>query len=144
MCCNKRKLIDNCTVFWKGASISFLKLYVAYPTWENYPSCSHCSGRTPRAKEGCQNHSSSSRDGTEMTGRYATGIWRRCFVGEAFILTAFNIVHYRAELLQEYRHSSLSSRAAPARWPFRSAKWHVPSSDRKAKLSIEKSDSVNQ
>lgn len=31
MCYNKRKFIDDHAVFYKGASISFLKLYVAYP-----------------------------------------------------------------------------------------------------------------
>lgn len=52
MCCNKRKLIDKCAVVWKGASISFLKLYVAHPALENYPSPFLSSGRTLRAEEG--------------------------------------------------------------------------------------------
>lgn len=52
MCCNKRKLIDNCAVVWKGASSSFLKLYVAYPALENYPRPLLSSGRALRAKEG--------------------------------------------------------------------------------------------
>lgn len=84
MCYNGRKFIDDHTVFWKGASISFLKLYVAYPALENYPNPSHYSlGLWGRGRLG-QNHTSLSRDTAGEKGRYKAGIWRTLLVGETY------------------------------------------------------------
>lgn len=108
-CCNKRKFTDHHTVFWKEASISFLKLYVAYPALENYPGPLPCSVGTLRAREGyvrmtchCAETAQMWRGDTELASE------------GHFLSERFHFYSIQQSILRitavEYAPSSLSSR----------------------------------